>query len=132
MRTRFYDDHLLASAREGIRQAVILGSGLDTRAYRLDWPAALRGAGFDSAARTVWVAEGLLAYLPAEAEQRLLERVHSASASGSCLALDRIAGSLHGDSGERLRRLSARSGIKMDKLMSADVRGDIGGLAGRA
>ncbi|AEW98790.1 SAM-dependent methyltransferase [Streptantibioticus cattleyicolor] len=34
-RTRFYDDRLLAS---GHRQVVLLAAGLDTRAYRLDWP----------------------------------------------------------------------------------------------
>jgi methyltransferase (TIGR00027 family) len=39
VRTRFFDDHLLAAARTGCRQVVLLGAGLDTRAYRLDWPA---------------------------------------------------------------------------------------------
>ncbi|MCX4903570.1 SAM-dependent methyltransferase [Streptomyces sp. NBC_00878] len=39
VRTRFFDDHLLAAARAGCRQVVMLGAGLDTRAYRLDWPA---------------------------------------------------------------------------------------------
>ncbi|MFE2263663.1 SAM-dependent methyltransferase [Streptomyces griseosporeus] len=38
VRTRFFDDHLLAAARAGNRQVVLLGAGLDTRAYRLDWP----------------------------------------------------------------------------------------------
>ncbi|MFF3336373.1 SAM-dependent methyltransferase [Streptomyces sp. NPDC002888] len=38
VRTRFFDDHLLATAHEGRRQVVLLGAGLDTRAYRLDWP----------------------------------------------------------------------------------------------
>lgn len=38
VRTRFFDDHLLAAARSGCRQVVLLGAGLDTRAYRLDWP----------------------------------------------------------------------------------------------
>lgn len=35
LRTRVYDDVLLLGAERGIRQAVLLGSGLDTRAYRL-------------------------------------------------------------------------------------------------
>jgi len=35
VRTRFYDDQLRAA---GCRQVVLLGAGLDTRAYRLDWP----------------------------------------------------------------------------------------------
>lgn len=38
LRTRVFDDHLLAAARAGIRQVVLLGAGLDTRAYRLPWP----------------------------------------------------------------------------------------------
>ncbi|MFI0816195.1 class I SAM-dependent methyltransferase [Streptomyces sp. NPDC021098] len=38
LRTRVLDDFLLARARAGIRQVVLLGAGLDTRAYRLDWP----------------------------------------------------------------------------------------------
>ncbi|MGV0045314.1 SAM-dependent methyltransferase [Mycobacterium colombiense] len=38
-RTRFFDSFFQAATRAGIRQAVILASGLDARAYRLDWPA---------------------------------------------------------------------------------------------
>ncbi|ANB05157.1 hypothetical protein SAM40697_1197 [Streptomyces ambofaciens] len=38
VRTRFFDDHLLTAARSGRRQVVLLGAGLDTRAFRLDWP----------------------------------------------------------------------------------------------
>jgi len=40
VRTRFFDDFFTAATSSGIRQAVILASGLDTRAYRLAWPAA--------------------------------------------------------------------------------------------
>ncbi len=36
IRTRFYDDYLLAS---GHHQVVLVAAGLDTRAFRLDWPA---------------------------------------------------------------------------------------------
>ena len=39
VRTRFFDDFFLDAANRGIRQAVILASGLDARAYRLPWPA---------------------------------------------------------------------------------------------
>ncbi len=39
LRTRVLDDHLLASARAGVRQVVLLGAGLDSRAFRLHWPA---------------------------------------------------------------------------------------------
>jgi methyltransferase (TIGR00027 family) len=35
---RFFDDFFTAASEAGIRQAVILASGLDTRAYRLGWP----------------------------------------------------------------------------------------------
>jgi methyltransferase (TIGR00027 family) len=38
-RTRYFDEFCADAAAAGIRQAVILASGLDTRAYRLDWPA---------------------------------------------------------------------------------------------
>ncbi|MEU0442059.1 SAM-dependent methyltransferase [Streptomyces sp. NPDC006186] len=38
VRTRFFDDHLLAAARAANRQVVLVGAGLDTRAHRLDWP----------------------------------------------------------------------------------------------
>jgi methyltransferase (TIGR00027 family) len=36
--TRFLDEFLAAAGRAGIRQVVILASGLDTRPYRLWWP----------------------------------------------------------------------------------------------
>ncbi|MGV0626413.1 class I SAM-dependent methyltransferase [Mycolicibacter minnesotensis] len=39
VRTRFFDEHFLSAVRSGIRQVVILASGLDSRAYRLPWPA---------------------------------------------------------------------------------------------
>lgn len=38
LRTRVYDDRVIAAVRDGIRQVVLLGAGLDTRAYRLDLP----------------------------------------------------------------------------------------------
>jgi methyltransferase (TIGR00027 family) len=38
-RTKFFDDFFLAAADDGIRQAVILAAGLDSRAWRLAWPA---------------------------------------------------------------------------------------------
>nr|MCW1957279.1 class I SAM-dependent methyltransferase [Mycobacterium sp.] len=117
VRTHFFDTFFTNAAAAGIRQVVILASGLDSRAYRLswppgtvvyeidqplvleykattlaehgvtataerrevaidlrqDWPAALRAAGFDSTRPTAWLAEGLLMYLPAEAQDRLFE-----------------------------------------------------------
>jgi methyltransferase (TIGR00027 family) len=38
VRTRFFDDYFVTAADAGIQQAVILASGLDSRAYRLPWP----------------------------------------------------------------------------------------------
>ncbi len=37
-RTRYFDNFLLDATSAGIRQAVILASGLDARGYRLAWP----------------------------------------------------------------------------------------------
>jgi methyltransferase (TIGR00027 family) len=42
IRTRFYDDYLLAACAAGCRQVVLLAAGMDTRGYRLDWPAGTR------------------------------------------------------------------------------------------
>lgn len=38
-RARFYDDYFAAAGKEGVRQVVIVASGLDARPYRLAWPA---------------------------------------------------------------------------------------------
>jgi methyltransferase (TIGR00027 family) len=42
IRTRFFDDQVLAACATGIRQVVLLGAGLDARAFRLDWPPGVR------------------------------------------------------------------------------------------
>jgi methyltransferase (TIGR00027 family) len=42
LRTRFFDDYLLAAAGAGCLQVVLLAAGLDTRAFRLDWPEGVR------------------------------------------------------------------------------------------
>jgi methyltransferase (TIGR00027 family) len=41
-RTRFFDTFFHDATQAGIRQAVILASGLDARAYRLAWPAGMK------------------------------------------------------------------------------------------
>jgi methyltransferase (TIGR00027 family) len=41
VRTRFFDEFFDDAGKAGIRQAVILASGLDARAYRLAWPAGM-------------------------------------------------------------------------------------------
>jgi methyltransferase (TIGR00027 family) len=38
VQTRFFDDFFASAADAGIRQAVIVAAGLDSRAYRLEWP----------------------------------------------------------------------------------------------
>ena len=40
VRTKYFDDYLINATDAGVRQVVILASGLDSRAYRLPWPAA--------------------------------------------------------------------------------------------
>ena len=53
---------------------------------RQDWPKALQEAGFDASAPCVWSAEGLVRYLPAQAQDLLFERIHSLSVAGSWVA----------------------------------------------
>jgi len=55
---------------------------------RQDWPKALRDAGFDASQPTAWVAEGLLPYLPADAQDLLFERIHLHSARDSRIAVE--------------------------------------------
>jgi methyltransferase (TIGR00027 family) len=38
VQTRFFDEFFSSAAARGIRQAVIVAAGLDSRAYRLNWP----------------------------------------------------------------------------------------------
>jgi methyltransferase (TIGR00027 family) len=38
-RTRYFDDYFRRAADAGVRQVVIVAAGLDSRAYRLPWPA---------------------------------------------------------------------------------------------
>ncbi|GAB7144769.1 class I SAM-dependent methyltransferase [Mycobacterium riyadhense] len=55
---------------------------------REDWPAALRAAGFDPDQPTAWSAEGLLGYLPPDAQDRLLDTITELSAPGSRVATE--------------------------------------------
>lgn len=55
---------------------------------RDDWPAALRAAGFDADAPSAWSAEGLVVYLPPEAQDALFDNVTTLSSSGSQLACE--------------------------------------------
>jgi methyltransferase (TIGR00027 family) len=55
---------------------------------RHDWPAALRRAGFDTGRPAAWAAEGLLGFLPGEAQDRLLDQITALSADGSGLVAE--------------------------------------------
>ncbi|OBF56319.1 SAM-dependent methyltransferase [Mycobacterium sp. 852002-50816_SCH5313054-b] len=55
---------------------------------RDDWAAALRAAGFDPQAPAAWSAEGLLVYLPDEAQDALFDNIAALSAPGSRLAFE--------------------------------------------
>lgn len=136
VRTKFFDEFFLDATKKSVQQAVILAAGLDSRAYRLnwpedtvvyeldqpdvirfktetlagigaqptaihrtvsvdlrdDWPAALRAAGFDSNKPTAWSAEGLLIYLPSEAQDNLFDTITELSAPGSRLATQFVPG----------------------------------------
>jgi methyltransferase (TIGR00027 family) len=55
---------------------------------RDDWATALRSAGFDRQAPSVWSAEGLLVYLPDDAQDALFDNITALSAPGSRLAFE--------------------------------------------
>lgn len=78
---------------------------------RQDWPAALREAGFDPDRPTAWIAEGLLGYLPPDAQDRLLDNITALSTAGSRFATESIAGRDDLDEEaikERMKAVSAR------------------------
>jgi methyltransferase (TIGR00027 family) len=55
---------------------------------RHDWPSALQQAGFDTGQPAAWAAEGLLGFLPADAQDRLLDNITALSADGSQLVAE--------------------------------------------
>jgi methyltransferase (TIGR00027 family) len=57
---------------------------------REDWPKALADNGFDPSQPTSWIAEGLLIYLPPEAQDKLFDTITLLSAPGSRLATERV------------------------------------------
>ncbi|MFA5709600.1 class I SAM-dependent methyltransferase [Mycolicibacterium sp.] len=132
VRTRYFDSFFADAAAGGVRQVVIFAAGLDSRAYRLDWPAdtviyeldrpqildfkrtvleergetpmaarveipvdlrddwprALREAGFDHTAPAAFIAEGLLIYLPAAAQDSLFRGIDALAAPGSFVGVE--------------------------------------------
>jgi methyltransferase (TIGR00027 family) len=57
---------------------------------RNDWPKALCAKGFNAKQPTAWIAEGLLIYLPPEAQDLLFDRINDLSAPGSRVACEHI------------------------------------------
>jgi methyltransferase (TIGR00027 family) len=78
------------------KREVLSGQGAQPRAQRRevsvdlreDWPQALRDNGFDAAKPSAWIAEGLLIYLPADAEDKLFTGIDSLSCPGSHVAVE--------------------------------------------
>ena len=54
MRTRFAEDALAVAVKQGVRQLVVLGAGLDTYAYRNPFGDCLRVFEVDSLATQIW------------------------------------------------------------------------------
>nr|VTO98268.1 Putative S-adenosyl-L-methionine-dependent methyltransferase [Mycobacterium riyadhense] len=72
---------------------------------RADWPAALQAAGLDTGTPTAWLAEGLLIYLPPEAQDRLFDNITALSAPGSAVATEFVPGIVDFDV-DRAREMS--------------------------
>ena len=86
---------------------------------RQDWPKALVEAGFDPAEPAAWAAEGLLPYLPADAQDLLFERIVELSVGGSRLGVESFsAGFFDRDylasRREQMRRLREEAGDDPD------------------
>lgn len=157
VRTHYFDEYFGAAAQAGIRQVVILAAGLDSRAYRLqwpsgtevyeidqpkvleykadilsshgaapianrhavavdlrdDWPAALIAAGFQPAEPTAWLAEGLVAYLPSDAQDRLFEMCTALSAPDSRFAVEAFTMRIDGNR-QRWTRMRDRLGLDVN------------------
>lgn len=58
---------------------------------RDDWPTALTEAGFDPDRPSAWLAEGLLIYLPAAAQEQLFIGIDALACSGSRVGIEEIA-----------------------------------------
>lgn len=83
---------------------------------REDWPAAMRAAGLDPNRPIAWCAEGLLIYLPQEAQDRLFDSIHELSAPGSTVATEFVPGMRDFDP-EKARAAAdtfSRLGLEMD------------------
>jgi methyltransferase (TIGR00027 family) len=103
-----------------------------TADLREDWPRALRAAGFDPGTPTAWLAEGLLMYLPAEAEGRLFEHIDDLSAPGSRLAVEHSFDSADLLGSDAVGTVRDAHGFDLAGLFKADDRPfDASRLTGR-
>ena len=59
---------------------------------RHDWPAALAPRALTPPSPTAWSAEGLLPFLPPDAQDRLLDNITALSPAGSQLATENLRG----------------------------------------
>jgi methyltransferase (TIGR00027 family) len=80
---------------------------------RDDWPAALTASGFDRTQPTAWLAEGLLPYLPSDAQDRLFEMFTALSAPGSQVAVEVFSMNSRGNS-QRWLRMRERLGLDVN------------------
>ena len=80
---------------------------------REDWPAALTAAGFDRTQPTAWLAEGLLPYLPGDAQDRLFEMFTALSAPGSQVAIEAFGLNTRSNS-QRWLRMRERLGLDVN------------------
>ncbi|QLL07783.1 class I SAM-dependent methyltransferase [Mycobacterium vicinigordonae] len=80
---------------------------------RDDWPAVLTCAGFDPGQPTAWLAEGLLAYLPSDAQDRLFEMCSALSAPGSRIAVEAFTMVVNGNR-QRWDRMRDRLGLDVN------------------
>jgi methyltransferase (TIGR00027 family) len=131
-RTHYFDEYFRRAADAGVRQVVILAAGLDSRAYRLnwpsgttifevdqpqvldfkrevlarhgghpraerrevavdlrdDWPTALQDTKFQADKPSAWIAEGLMIYLPAAAQNQLYTGIDALAAPHSQVAVE--------------------------------------------
>src|ERR1700733_1688063 len=87
---------------------------------RGDWPKALRDSGFDDTKPSAWSAEGLLMYLPPQAQDRLFDHITALSAPGS-----RIATEYHPDNGSTM---AERGKAMSDRWANIGCDVDLSGL----
>ena len=76
---------------------------------RYDWPSALIEEGFDPNQPTAWSAEGLLGYLPPDAQDRLLDTITELSAPGSRVAVESVPNIDPADHEKAIERMQAAS-----------------------